>query len=291
MNIYDKVLSLDRRIIFLIILVVVIMPIIIPLNLPVCVTKDVLGVYNSVDSIPNGSHIFVTVDYEPGSTPEMDPMSKAILLHCLMKDLKIVSISYFVDGAGVGETLFKEVGVLYEKETGKKLVNGVDYSFLGYKPGNYAMIIGLGQDIYQTSPEDHYKNKTRDLSIFKGIKTLSDFPYLVCLHDDSYLDSWIIYGHERIGIKIGSCCTAIMATGSYPYLNAGQVTGIVGGLKGASEYEKLVNDNYLKNIKLKNARQGMDSQSVIHTLIILLMILGNFAYIGKMRFERKEKLK
>lgn len=290
-NIYDRILSLDRRYIYLIILITVIMPVIFPLNLPVFITNDVLGVYNEVDKVQNGSKIFVTVDYEPGSTPEMDPMAKAILLHCFMKDLEVVAISFFADGAGVGETLFKEVSDLYKTETGKTLVNGVDYTFLGYKPGSYALIIGLTQDIFTAAPEDHYGNKTKGLKVLEGVKSLSDFPYLVCLHDDAYLDSWIIYGHERTGIKMGSCCTAIMATGSYPFLNAGQVTGIVGGLKGASEYEKLVNTNYLKKVELKSARQGMDSQSVIHILIIMLMILGNIAYIGKTRLERKERLK
>ncbi len=291
MNIFDRILKLDRRIIYLLILIAVIIPIIFPLNLPVFVTQDVRGVYDEVDKLPSGSKIFVTVDYEPGSTPEMDPMAKAVLMHCFMKNLKVVAISYFADGAGVGETLFKDVALLYKNETGKEIVNGVDYTFLGYKPGNYAMIIGLSQDLFGAAPEDHYGNKTKGLKILEGIKTLSDFPYLVCLHDDAYLDSWIIYGHERTGIKMGSCCTAIMATGSYPFFNAGQITGIVGGLKGASEYEKLVNDNYLTTVNLKSARQGMDSQSVIHVLIIFLMILGNVAYLGKTRLERKERLK
>lgn len=291
MNIFDKILKLDRRIIYLIILIAVILPIIFPIGLPVFITQDVRGVYNEVDAVPEGSHIFVSIDYEPGSTPEMDPMAKAIMLHCFMRNLKVVSISYLADGAGVGETLYKEVSELYEKETGKKLKNGVDYAFLGYKPGAYAMVIGLTQDLFNAAPEDHYGKNTKDLPILKKIKTLSDFPYFVCLHDDAYLDGWIIYAHERTGIKMGSCCTAIMATGSYPFFNAGQITGIVGGLKGASEYEKLVNDNYLKNINLKSARQGMDSQSVIHVLIITLMILGNIAYLGKMRLERKERLK
>ena len=60
--------------------------------------------------------------------------------------------------------------------------------------------------------------------------------------------------------------------GSYPYINAKQITGLVGGLKGASEYENLVGFRGF-------ASKGMDSQSVIHVFIVFLMVLGNIAYL------------
>jgi hypothetical protein len=66
--------------------------------------------------------------------------------------------------------------------------------------------------------------------------------------------------------------TAVMAPGYYPFINTGQITGIVGGLKGASEYEKLVGIR-------ADASLGMDSQAVIHVFIVGLMLLGNTAYL------------
>jgi hypothetical protein len=70
----------------------------------------------------------------------------------------------------------------------------------------------------------------------------------------------------------------VMAPGSYPFKNAGLITGIVGGLKGGSEYEKLL------GIRAK-ASQGMDSQAVIHMFLIIIMVLGNIAYL----MTRKKK--
>ena len=285
---YDKMLGVDRRWIYLLIFIAIAIPTLFPLRLPVQVTSDVRGVFDEIEALPDGSHIFIAVDYEPGTRPEMDPMSTAVLLHCFMKKLKVVSISYVVYGAGVAEHLFKETERLYTEQTGEELVYGEDYCYLGFKPGEYAMIIKLGQDIKETCKQDGYNIDVYTLPILKEKNKLGDYPYMVNLHDDSYADMWILYGHERTGLKMGSVCTAVMASGMYPFIQAGQLTGVVGGLKGGSEYEQLLNEKYDLKKPLVKATAGMDIQSVIHILIILLMLLGNFAYIMKSRQEKKQ---
>ena len=67
----------------------------------------------------------------------------------------------------------------------------------------------------------------------------------------------------------------------YPFLQAEQVTGIVGGLKGAAEYEKLMGYT-------GKARLGMVAQSSIHVMIIGLILLGNIAFILSKRKPKKE---
>ncbi len=283
---YDKMLAIDRRFIYLIIFLAIAIPTVKPLNLPVKVTPDVRGVFDQVEALEPGSPILISIDYEPSSTPEMDPMSKAMILHCMLKDLKIVGISYLIYGGGIAEDLFSKVSAMYKFHTGEAPKYGVDYAYLGYKPGDWAMIIGLGQDLKKTVKEDHYGTNVYELPILQDLNKLSDFDYMLCLHDDAYIDYWITYGYERTGIKIGSGCTAVMATGMYPYWRTGQLTGIVGGLKGGSEYEKLVNEKYDLKQPLLQARAGMDAQSVIHMVIIIFMLLGNFAFLMKSRQEK-----
>jgi hypothetical protein len=62
-----------------------------------------------------------------------------------------------------------------------------------------------------------------------------------------------------------------MATSFYPFLSAGQMVGLLGGLKGAAEYEMLID-------KPGMGQRGMDAQSVCHLVIILLVIAGNVGY-------------
>jgi hypothetical protein len=58
----------------------------------------------------------------------------------------------------------------------------------------------------------------------------------------------------------------------YQYYSAHQISGIIGGLQGASEYETLVE-------KPGAATLGMPAQSSAHVLLILLLIIGNIGFI------------
>lgn len=282
-NIINKFLSIDRRIIYVLVAAVILIPIIWPLNLPVQVTKEVLGVYNEIEKLPPGSKILVVFDYEPASTPEMDPMAKAVIRHCFRNHLKVVSISYLEQARGNAQNVLSFITDEFQRQ-GHPLKYGEDYAYMGFKAGMSAMIMSLVHDFKATCIKDYLGNDVYTMPILNGIKTLGDFPYLAELHDDSMINSWITYGHEVVGIKIGALCTAIMAPGIYANLSAGQLTGIVGGLKGGSEYEKLLGYRGL-------ATNGMDSQTLIHFLIIIFILIGNFAYLAKERNLRKERMR
>ncbi|MBN1902984.1 hypothetical protein JW926_16795 [Candidatus Sumerlaeota bacterium] len=279
----DRLLKIDRRIIYSLLAIAIIIPIFFPLNLPVKITDEVRGVYNEIDNLPPGSKVLVVYDYEPASRPEVDPMALAVMRHCVRKDLKVVGISYLELGRGNGENIFNMIQSEFE-EKGKHLVYGEDLAYMGFKPGRSAMILNLGKDFKGTCVTDYRGNDAYSMPILEDIEGLGDFEYLVCLHDDSSVSIWILYGFEIVGIKIGACCTAVMAPGIYANLDAGQLTGIVGGLKGGSEYEKLLNYRGM-------ATSGMDSQTVIHILIVIFILIGNFSYLAKEHYLKKEQMR
>ena len=272
---------IDRRVIYLLMAVAIIIPILVPLNLPVQITKEVRGVYDEIDRLPAGSRILVVFDYEPASQPEVEPMAIAVMRHCLSKNLKVVAISYLQLGRGNAEIVFNMIQKEFEKK-GRILKYGEDIANMGFKPGYSAMILGLGKDFKGTCVTDYMGKDVYSLPILKDVEGLNDFKYLACLHDDSSISYWILYAYEIVGIKIGSFCTAVMAPGIYANLDAGQLTGIVGGLKGASEYEKLLNYR-------GSATIGMDSQTIIHMLIVIFILIGNFSYLLKERRLKKEQ--
>ena len=65
--------------------------------------------------------------------------------------------------------------------------------------------------------------------------------------------------------------TAVMASDAYPFLQSGQLSGLIGGLKGAAEYEQLINHR-------DRAFIGMDAQSITHILIVIFIIFGNISF-------------
>ncbi|MBN1902986.1 hypothetical protein JW926_16805 [Candidatus Sumerlaeota bacterium] len=275
----EKLLKIDRRIIYALLAIAIIIPILHPLNLPVQITDEARGVYNEIEKLPPGSKVILTFDYEPGSRPEVDPMALAVMRHCLNRKLKVVGISYLELGRGNGENIFNIIQKEFE-EKGAPLVYGEDLAYMGFKPGYSAMILNLGKDFKGTCVTDYKGLDAYSMPILKDIEGLGDFKYLVCLHDSSQVNTWILYGFEIVGIRIGACSTAVMAPGIYANLDAGQLTGIVGGLKGGSEYEKLLGYRGM-------ATSGMDSQTIIHILIVFFILLGNFAYLLKEHSMKK----
>jgi len=63
----------------------------------------------------------------------------------------------------------------------------------------------------------------------------------------------------------------VMAPGLYPLLRSGQINGLIGGLRGAAEYETLIDQK-------GRAIAGMDAQSATHLAIIVLVIICNIFY-------------
>jgi len=259
-------LTLDRRIIFVLTALATLVPLLYPIGLPMRISPEVQRVFDYIEQLPRRSVFLLSLDFDPAAKPELYPMAKALLRHAFKKDLRVIGMTLWVTGTGMAEEVFKEMGREAAKEYGK------DYVFLGYTPGGSAVIINMGQDLYATFPTDHYGNPTAQLPVMQGIKSLRDVDYAISLAaGNPGIEAWYVYGKEKYGFELGGGCTAVSAPGLYPFLDTGQVNGLLGGLRGAAEYEILIK-------RKDQAVSGMDAQSVTHFLIITLIVLSNIFY-------------
>jgi hypothetical protein len=80
-------------------------------------------------------------------------------------------------------------------------------------------------------------------------------------------------------MKVGAGVTAVSAADAYPFLQSGQLTGLLAGMKGGAEYEILVSKSGYSKATMP-AVAAMDSQSLAHVVILLLVIIGNIAYFA-----------
>jgi len=264
----EKLLQIDRRWIFVAVAIAVVVPFIWPMGLPVVVTKPVRDLYNAVDAIPpNSQPLVISVDYSPSTIPELDPMMLAILRHAFSKNIHVVVLTLDPAGYGLAERALDTVAAEYGKERNK------DYVYLGFQPGTAAVILGMGMDIRNVFPADAYGTPLTEIPMLDGIKNYDQIPLLVTISGTSMIEAWVIYAHQPYGANVGAGVTAVMATDYYPFLDTGQLVGLLGGMRGAAEYEVLV-DHPDAGVR------GMDSQSIIHLLIIALIVIGNIAYFG-----------
>jgi len=266
-NFAERMLHIDRRLIFLLIGVCTLLPLLYPVGLAIKVSPEVHGVYDYIEALPEGSIFLLSMDYDPASKPELYPQAVALLRHAFRKNLRVIGMTLWLPGTGLAEQVMTKVA----GEMGK--VSGKDYVFLGWSPGSGSLIINMGQDLYKAFPTDYYSQPTRELAVLKGIQTLRDVNYVVSLAaGTSGIETWYVYGKDKYKFELGGGCTGVIAPGLYPLLRSGQINGLIGGMRGAAEYEVLIGQK-------ERAVAGMDAQSATHFAIILLVILCNVFYL------------
>ena len=286
MGFWEKVMKLDRRWIFLLIALAVFIPFLRPLRLPLTVTKPARDVFEAIEAIPpGGPPLLISTDYAPSTAPELDPMYFAMLRHCLSTNRKVMMLALYPQGAGMAQA-----GLDFVLPEFPDAVSGEDYVFLGYQPGVQAVVMSLGEDIRMVFPTDAYGVPLDSLPMMKNIMNYDDIPLVVDLAGSSIPITWVIYAVTRYGQRLGVGVTAVSAAQYYPYLNTGQFIGMMGGLKGAAEYEKLIRQQGYTEAR-EIATIGMDAQSIAHLVILVLIIVGNIAFFASKSHRKKSLTK
>ena len=260
-----KLLSIDRRWIFLVLAVAVVVPVFVDFSVPIHVTSEVKAVYDFVEAAKPGEIIFLAIDYDPQTMAELHPMTFAIMRQCFNKDVKLIISALSQNGPGMAEQAIGEVA----RETGA--VNGEDYVYLGYKPYFGIVILAMGQDFRIPFPEDYYGTSLDSLPMMNGVRNYDDVRGVINISGGNITEAWISYANGRYQVPVALGVTGVMASDYYPFLQSGQVFGLMGGMKGAAEYETLSDQT-------GTASEGMRIQTVAHSLIIILIILGNIGY-------------
>jgi hypothetical protein len=323
---WERFLNIDRRWIYLLIAIVVIVPFFVRMGLPVVPTQEVRSIYTLVDSLGPEDAVMIGWDFDPGTEAENQPMGVAVIRHAFARHIPVFVTAYSPLGQGLAEQGLASVTDVripgnfafvpwtdwepvraagYEGRESLEaawevdndlpagargwVFEGVDFVHLGYLPAFGVVILGMGTSIANQFPNDAYGNNLRDMPILQAHKNLREIDLAVTLAGSSACMSWVVYGTSRVGLPVAFGVTAVMATDYFPYIQSGQVIGMMGGLRGAAEYEVLETEGGYTEVTGK-AYRGMDVQSLAHVLIILLVILGNVAYFAG-GFHKKTALK
>jgi len=268
--------SLDRRIIFVVIALVVILPLFFPLGLPIRPTVSSQTIYDTVDELKAGDRALISFEYGPSTKPEIHPMAVGILRHLFEKDVKVYITCLWPDGQFMAMEALEQVA---EDQYNK--VYGEDYVLLGFRPGNEAVIKGLVSNFRKVFTVDSRGNFLDDIPMMDGINKVADFDYLFSA-SAGYPGTveWVQYAADPTGVTMGTGTTSIQVNEVMPYVQSGQIKGILGGMPGAAEYEKLIGQPGI-------GTSGMDAQSVAHIVIVGFIIFGNISFFVERRRSKK----
>jgi hypothetical protein len=250
------------------------------LPLPTGVPNETNSAIRVVEAIPAGAPVLVVFDYEPATVGEMEASGASLIDHMiLLNHPRLTLLSTSPTGAALAERFMSSVltNPFY------KPLRGVDYIDLGYLPGGLAGVYGFAQNPVAVMPLSSDSTEAWNSQVLKGVTKLSDFASVIVLTDSMESGRvWI----EQTTLARGNTSLIMISSAQagpmfLPYVDSGQVNGLIAGLYGAAGAEQANSGQPI----VTGAEQGdafatgfvrryWDAYSLGLILIVALMTLG-----------------
>ena len=287
-KIFIKLGKLDRRFIFILIGLSVLIPLLRPdwINIPIKTTSNSRIVFEELNSLKSGDKVLLSFEYGASTKPEIHPMSVAVLQHLFSKGIKVYTVPLWPEGLMMAKFAIEEV----VSSNLFKVKEHVDYVSLPYKAGGEIIIRGIATDLRSIFTQDINNTLLSEIPMMNGVNNISDFDFVFDLSAGVPGNAeWVQFACDEYNIPLSSGCTSIMVTDAIPYVESGQIRGILAGMPGAAEYEQMVfeylntnrNNEYLNgkvSIVPGKATSRMSAQSIAHLLMVVFIIFGNISY-------------
>jgi len=261
----------SRRIIWAVVAIATAVLLLVKVQARMYISKPALSLYRAVEAVPDDKIIVVCCDWEPGTRGENGLQTVALIRHCLKAGKRFAIFGWaYPAGPMLGQQIAERYQGMYGRKYGRDWVNW------GFNTGGASMIRGLAKDIPGTIKQDIFHAPITQVPVMRGVKSVRDVGLILEITPSSTLYAWVDFVYGIYRTPIGYACTGVMAPEAFPYLDAGQIIGVLKGLAGAAEYEKLVGYE-------GDALKRMPAQSSAHAVIIILIVAGNVIYFRARR--------
>jgi hypothetical protein len=272
--------NLDRRWIFLAMALAVAIPILLGLRFPESVGTKARDAFEAIEALPPGSRVLLSFDYDPASEGELQPMANAFVHHAASRGLKL----HFMALWPLGSQKVKETVDAILKPHHPGYVEGRDYVLLGFKAGNEGVIKVASTSLPQAYPTVENGAQFGEVPLLAGVGNLTAMDLVINV-SAGYpgAKEWVQYFVSAFpGERVVCGTTGVQAVNLYPYY-PGQIAGMLSAIKGAAEYEVLVNEKYpgadgQPIPLLLEGQRRMGPQLTAHLLIVSLIVLGNVIF-------------
>lgn len=246
---------------------IIVFSLLFPIGLPLKVSPRTKDFYQVLQKIPDGSAIVFSIDATVETWPENGSGAVAIAKYIASRHFKTVIWGFLPDASLLAEKYI--IPVL--KEAGLK--SGEDYVFVGFFPGGETTVARLATDIQGVVKKDFYGNVIETLPMMKEIRSAKDIALVIDI-DGTNGTEYYVRHWKPAGVSVVTTVVGVIISGYLPFLESGQLSGMLMGIKGNAEFEKLTD-------RLGKGMSAMDMLSFAQTALIILVIIGNITFIRR----------
>ncbi len=261
----------ERRVVFVYIWFGVMLPLMMKMTPPLPITTDVQKLYDQIIKLPPGSKVLCAFDFDPQSAAELQPMAVAFVKYAFKHDLKMIIMGLWPQGPqqasmAIATALEDPKVAAFPHE------QGVDWVNLGFQSGNEFVILSMGNEFKRMFPRDTRLIPYDSIPLMKNVVNFSNVDFIMNFGAGKPgTNEWVQIGVDRFKATLGAGTTAVQATEVYPYLRSGQLVGLLGGMSGAAEFEKILGEK-------GKASTFLLAQMFGHATVMAFVIIGNVAF-------------
>ncbi len=283
----ERLQNIDRRVVYMIVLVLIIIPLFIPFRFRIEPEEPVKRVYDKISALAEDDQdkiVLIVTDWDPQVKAELYPQVQAVVRHLMEKRVKFAVVTLLPTGVEYSKVICQDAQKEYNttyKGNNQDIVYGEDWCHWGFLVGGLYGVRNLAGDIPGTLKADFEGTPIQNLPMMEKVKNIRDISYVLHTTGAPLLVLWLqFFQLEDYRPEMASGCTSVMIPENYRFYDSNQITGLLGGLRGAADYEKLIGFQ-------DRATEGMDCESLVHFLIMALIVLSNTGYLIEKRRSRR----
>jgi len=218
---------------------------------------------DSINALESGSPVLIVTDYQAGFSAEMEQVADPLIRHLAQKQVQMVLLSTYPEGVWLAERLL-DVSLTDDSfsQVREQAVN------LGFLPGGRIGLLSYAVDAQASFAEGVWES-----SNLGNINHINDFSMVLILADT--LDSarsWLEQaGPSLIDTPMFMVSSTQEAAMMLPYLDSGQLAGMLSGVQDAGLYETALGDTVMTSTIWSAYQAGLLAMA---TLILVGFVIG-----------------
>lgn len=278
MDLLIRLRQVDRRFVSLLVLLILALPLIVKVDLPIIPLPPTEKLKDFIDALPQDKLIVIACDWEAGTKGECDPLTTAVMDYLMREGRPFAIFSLIPQGPELAQIIAERLAAKHGVKYGEAWINW------GYRPNYATTLIAMMNNLPGTIKTDIRGDDVTRFPMMQGIKSLKDVGLLYNVTGTGILQLYIQFCS---GVALAQGCTAVVGPELYPYLQSGQIKGLLVGLGGAAQFERLTEFKDEDGSPGGQGSRRMGSQSLGHLLVMVLIVLGNLGAWASERAARR----